>query len=110
MSFTFLPGEVTHPLTTWVDCGVEEGERAEVGITGVAATTRYAGRVVADSAVHEVEVGNLTPVPAIPAAAAVLLGAVLAGLGAVRRRRVATSGSLVLAGVLAVPAAGSAEY
>ena len=54
--------------------------------------------------------GNLTPVPAIPAAAAVLLRAVLARLGGVRRRRVATSGSLVLAGVLAVPAAGSAEY
>ena len=48
--------------------------------------------------------GNL---PAVPAAAAVLLGAVLAGLGAVRRRRVSTSGSLVLAGVLAVPAAAA---
>ena len=39
MSFTFLLGEVTHPLTTWVDCGVKEGERAEVGITEVAART-----------------------------------------------------------------------
>ena len=110
MSFTLLPGEVTHPLTTWVDCGVEEAERARVGITGGAAPTRYAGRVFANPVVHEVEVSNLTPGPAVPAAAAVLLGAVLAGLGAVRRRRVATSSSLVLAGVLAVPAAGSAEY
>ena len=110
LSFTFLPGEVTHPLTTWVDCEVEEGERAQVAITGVAAPTRYAGRVVADSAVHEVEVGNLTPVPAVPTAAAVLLGAVLAGLGAVRRRRVSRSGSLVLAGILALPAAASAQY
>ena len=24
---TFLPGEVTHPLTTKVDCGVEDSER-----------------------------------------------------------------------------------
>ena len=52
LSFTSLPGAVTHPLTTWVDCGVEEGERAQVAITGVAAPTRYAGRVVADSAVQ----------------------------------------------------------
>ncbi len=53
---------------------------------------------------------NLTPVPAVPAAGAVLLDAILAGLGAVRRCRVATSGSLVLAGVVAVPAATSAQY
>ena len=109
LSFTFLPGEVTHPLTTWVDCEVEEGERAQVAITGVAAPTRYAGRVVAGSAVHEVEVGNLTPVPAVPTAAAVL-GAVLAGLGAVPRRPVSRSGSLVLAGILALPAAATAQY
>ena len=81
LSFTFLPGEVTHPLTTWVDCGVEEGERAEVGITGVAAPNRYAGRVFADPAVHEVDVDNLTPVPAVPAAAAVLLGRSSRGSG-----------------------------
>ena len=88
LSFTFLPGEVTHPLTTWVDCGVRDGERAEVGITGVTPPTRYSGRVFADPAVHEVDVGDLTPVPSVPAAAAVLLGAVLAGLGALRLRRV----------------------
>ena len=88
LSFTFLPGEVTHPLTTWVDCGVREGERAEVGITGVTPPNRYSGRVFADPAVHEVDVGDLTPVPSVPAAAVVLLGAVLAGLGAVRLRRV----------------------
>ena len=64
----------------------------------------------AEQAAHNVEVGNLIPGPAVPAATAVLLGAVLAGLGAVRRRRVATSGSLVLAGILAVPAAASAQY
>ena len=48
LSFTFLRGEVTHPLTTWVDCGVREGERAEVGITGVTPPNRYSGRVFAD--------------------------------------------------------------
>ena len=94
LHFTFLPGEVTHPLTTWVDCGVQEGERAHVGITDVTAPTRYAGRVVADRTRYEVEVGNVTPVPTIPTAAAVLLGAILAGLGAIRRRRVARSGSV----------------
>ena len=94
LHFTFLPGEVTHPLTTWVDCGIEEGERADVGITGVTAPPRYAGRVVADPTRYEIEVGNVTPVPAIPTAAALLLGAVLAGLGAIQRRRRATSDSL----------------
>ncbi len=89
LSFTFLPDEVAHPLTTWVDCGVRDGERAEVDITGVTPPNRYSGRVFADPAVHEVDVGDLTPVPSVPAAAAVLLGAVLAGLGALRLRRVA---------------------
>ena len=87
-SFAFLPGEVTHPLTTWVDCGVLDGERAEISITRVTPPTRYTGRVFADPEVHEVDVGDLTPVPSVPAAAAVLLGAVLAGLGAFRLRRV----------------------
>ena len=87
-SFAFLPGEVTHPLTTWVNCGVLDGERAEISITRVTPPTRYTGRVFADPEVHEVDVGDLTPVPSVPAAAAVLLGAVLAGLGARRLRRV----------------------
>lgn len=90
LSFTFFPGEVTHPLTTWVDCGVEEGDRAQIGITRIAVPARYAGRVVADPAVHDVDVGNLTPVPAVPTSAAVLLDATLAGLGAVRRHRLRT--------------------
>ena len=94
MHFTFLPGEVTHPLTTWVDCGIQEGERAHVGITGVTAPTRHAGRVVANPTRYEIEVGNVTPVPSVPTAAAVLLGASLAGLGAIRQRGVARSGSV----------------
>ena len=67
-----------------------KGERAEVGITGVTPPNRYAGRVVTNSAVYEVDVGDLTPVPSVPAAAVVLLGAVLAGLGTVRLRRVSS--------------------
>ena len=94
LSFTFAAGQTIHPLTTWVNCGVAEGEKVKIAVTGITTPSRYAGRVIPDSTEYEIEVGNVIPVPAVPTTAALLLGVVLAGLGAVRLRRVTTPGSL----------------
>ena len=48
VDFTFAAGQTTHPLTTWVNCGVAAGEKVKIAVTGITTPGRYAGRVIPD--------------------------------------------------------------
>ena len=81
LDFTFAPGEVSHPLLTWVDCDVVLGEVVELRVIRVMVPGGYSGRVIADPTLYSVVVGDLTPVPALPLVAAFILAGLLAALG-----------------------------